>query len=88
MKKILIIFFVFHHCLLFGQILDKTYYPAPRPLGRKVPIDTCRMAVTYDFEFVKDDETMVCFITHSSVIAEIITPEQTVLPVSYDEILF
>ena len=30
----------------------------------------------------------VCFITHSSVIAELITPEQTVLPVSYDEILF
>ena len=30
----------------------------------------------------------VCFITHSSVIAEIVTPEQTGLPVSYDEILF
>jgi len=30
----------------------------------------------------------VCFITHSSVIAELITPEQTALPVSYDEILF
>lgn len=58
MKIILILIFVLHHYLVFGQILDKTYYPAPRPLGRKVPIDTCRMVVTYDFEFVKDMETM------------------------------
>ncbi|MBQ7974766.1 MAG: DNA-binding protein [Clostridia bacterium] len=30
----------------------------------------------------------VCFITHSSVIADIISPEETALPSSYDEILF
>lgn len=36
-----------------------------------------------DFAYAK-----VCFITHSSVIAEVITPEEAVVPVSYDEILF
>lgn len=58
----------FFTILANAQIITNVYFPMPRNICRKVPVDDCRLAVTYDFSFTADERGTI---RHDRTVLEI-----------------